>query len=195
MKKIYLLLIVFAISLTVRAQYINLGDTGPFYGWFRLGILTLPQQGTDAAIDIVSGGGYNAILNQNGETHIHFRTSNNFDSANGFYAAGSFYNTGRTKLISAIRVIQINISTWEFYAIMPPFSGQAALLSLSSVAGIWQPSLAKLDPPSNSIALDLTEEFITTSNSYYMGNVGIGTTTPREKLSVNGNIRAKEVKV
>jgi len=27
------------------------------------------------------------------------------------------------------------------------------------------------------------------------GNVGIGTTTPREKLSVNGNIRAKEVKV
>ncbi|WP_205940963.1 hypothetical protein [Pedobacter yonginense] len=29
----------------------------------------------------------------------------------------------------------------------------------------------------------------------YTGNVGIGTTTPKEKLSVNGNIRAKEVKV
>ncbi|MDQ0638308.1 hypothetical protein QF042_001873 [Pedobacter sp. W3I1] len=28
-----------------------------------------------------------------------------------------------------------------------------------------------------------------------MGNVGIGTATPREKLSVNGNIRAREVKV
>jgi hypothetical protein len=27
------------------------------------------------------------------------------------------------------------------------------------------------------------------------GNVGIGTTTPREKLAVNGNIRAKEIKV
>lgn len=28
-----------------------------------------------------------------------------------------------------------------------------------------------------------------------MGNVGIGTATPKEKLSVNGNIRAKEIKV
>ncbi len=27
------------------------------------------------------------------------------------------------------------------------------------------------------------------------GNVGVGTTTPKEKLSVNGNIRAKEIKV
>lgn len=27
------------------------------------------------------------------------------------------------------------------------------------------------------------------------GNVGIGTTTPKEKLSVNGNIRAREIKV
>jgi len=29
----------------------------------------------------------------------------------------------------------------------------------------------------------------------YSGNVGIGTTTPTEKLAVNGNIRAKEIKV
>ena len=27
------------------------------------------------------------------------------------------------------------------------------------------------------------------------GNIGIGTITPREKLSVNGNIRAREIKV
>lgn len=33
------------------------------------------------------------------------------------------------------------------------------------------------------------------SNLFVSGNVGIGTTTPREKLSVNGKIRAKEVKV
>ena len=34
-----------------------------------------------------------------------------------------------------------------------------------------------------------------TSLSYIDGNVGIGTATPSEKLSVNGNIRAKEIKV
>ncbi|MDG1822353.1 MAG: hypothetical protein P8H25_03140 [Flavobacteriaceae bacterium] len=33
------------------------------------------------------------------------------------------------------------------------------------------------------------------SNLFVSGNIGIGTTTPREKLSVNGKIRAKEVKV
>ncbi|UIR54604.1 hypothetical protein LZQ00_09990 [Sphingobacterium sp. SRCM116780] len=34
------------------------------------------------------------------------------------------------------------------------------------------------------------------NNLYYMdGYVGIGTTTPKEALSVNGNIRAKEIKV
>lgn len=32
-------------------------------------------------------------------------------------------------------------------------------------------------------------------NSHIMGNVGIGTKTPQEKLSVNGKIRAKEIKV
>jgi hypothetical protein len=195
MKKIYLLLIVLIAAFTTRAQHINLGNTGGYIGWFRLGTLTLPQQGADAFIQIVSGGGYNANYHQNGECHIHFRTSNEVSETNGFFAAGSFYNTGRTKILSAIRVIQINGSTWEFYAIMPSFTGQAAVLSLSSVAGSWQPSLTKLDPPSNLTALDLTEELLVSSDSFYMGNVGIGTTTPREKLSVNGNIRAREIKV
>ncbi|WP_131535580.1 hypothetical protein [Pedobacter nototheniae] len=44
--------------------------------------------------------------------------------------------------------------------------------------------------PNDNVGL-LTDELTLAGN----GNVGIGTTTPKEKLSVNGNIRAKEVKV
>jgi len=45
-----------------------------------------------------------------------------------------------------------------------------------------------------------TGNFSDTNNPYVFsflqnGNVGIGTSTPREKLSVNGNIRAREIKV
>lgn len=179
----------------VQAQNINFGNTGGFFGWFRLGTLTLQQQGADASIQIVSGGGYNANYHQNGECHIHFRTSNGASETNGFFASGSFYNTGRTKIVSSIRVIQVNQYTWDFYAVMPSYTGLEAVLSLSSVSGNWQPSLTKMDPPANVISADLTEEFLVSSSTYFMDNVGIGTTTPREKLSVNGNIRAKEIKV
>jgi hypothetical protein len=60
--------------------------------------------------------------------------------------------------------------------------------------------------PSSGIALNIRKSWIdvynhTTSTGESLilnpsgGNVGIGTTTPREKLSVNGKIRAREVKV
>jgi hypothetical protein len=40
-----------------------------------------------------------------------------------------------------------------------------------------------------------TAYFSGTGKSYFQGNVGIGTTNPTEKLSVNGNIRAREIRV
>jgi len=51
---------------------------------------------------------------------------------------------------------------------------------------------------SASIKLAYKNQFagdVTSENFYALGNVGIGTTSPNEKLSVNGNIRAKEIKV
>ncbi|NTE04322.1 hypothetical protein G6M26_06405 [Agrobacterium tumefaciens] len=42
---------------------------------------------------------------------------------------------------------------------------------------------------------DLADSKITAMSINAMGNVGIGTISPKERLSVNGNIRAKEIKV
>ncbi len=43
--------------------------------------------------------------------------------------------------------------------------------------------------------VDVADSKITALSINSSGNVGIGTVTPRERLSVNGNIRAKEMKV
>ncbi|WP_214073225.1 hypothetical protein [Mucilaginibacter sp. dw_454] len=53
-------------------------------------------------------------------------------------------------------------------------------------------------PPLAGTNTTLTHSYALYSGSgtnYFGGNVGIGTTTPREALSVNGNIRSKQVKV
>jgi hypothetical protein len=41
--------------------------------------------------------------------------------------------------------------------------------------------------------LEVNGTFITTSNAIFNSNVGIGTTSPTEKLSVNGNIRSRKI--
>jgi hypothetical protein len=48
---------------------------------------------------------------------------------------------------------------------------------------------------SNGTSQEGTAFYRGTGISYFAGNVGIGTATPKEALSVNGNIRAQQIKV
>ncbi|TDQ11553.1 hypothetical protein [Pedobacter metabolipauper] len=177
------------------AQVYNLGNSSGTSAWYKLGTLSLPQHGADAIIKITAAEGYNATLNQLGDCVIRFRTSNDVDSYNGFYGTGSFYNTGRMKVVSAVRIIQVDRSTWDLYTILPVFTGQFANLVLTATGGSWTKNFTLVNPPTNIPFLELTEELIFSSSIYFNGNVGIGTITPREKLSVNGKIRAHEIKV
>nr|WP_315421958.1 hypothetical protein [uncultured Pedobacter sp.] len=184
------------LSNSLHAQVYTLGNTGQYSGWFRLGTLQIPQDGSDAVLEISAGNGYNANFVQQGSTFIHFRTSNGDTQTNGFYASGMFYNTGRTKLVAAVRVLQLAINSYEFYVLLPPFTGSYSLLSLKSPAGTWTGNFGHIgSTPTGSIFSDLTEEFTITSNTNFTGNVGLGIFNPTDKLAVNGNIRAKEIKV
>ncbi|CAM4121279.1 hypothetical protein SAMN06265348_103256 [Pedobacter westerhofensis] len=192
LRNLLLLLFLFNSS---SAQVHLIGNNFNFPGWHKLGILTLPQGGADAEVKIIAGGGYNAIANQQGECTIHFRTSNGDSNNNGFYASGSFYNSGRTIITDVVKVVQIEQSTWAFYANIPSYIGYGSVLNLITGQGAWTTDLVREEPPANSVFLNLTEEFLVRSDSYFIGNVGIGTYTPQERLSVNGNIRAREIKV
>jgi len=200
MKKNYLKLILVLLACLFcqnrgYGQSYILGDTQYNAGWFKLGSLSLPQMGSDAELKVVAGGGYNASQEQQGECMIHFRTSNDISNTDGFYASGSFYNTGRTKVVSNIRVVQIDLTTWDFYAYLPTFTGSGSVLSLESNLGTWSGNLVQATLPTGVVYADLVEEYFVQSTAYFGDKVGIGTATPDERLSVNGKIHAKEIKV
>jgi len=179
-----------------NAQVYYLGNTAYVPGWYKLGTLNLPQGGADAEIKIITGGGYNANPDQLGECVIHFRTSNSDSQNNGFYASGTFYKSGRTTITDVVRVIQINQSTWDFYAYLPAFTGPGAALSLTSILGIWTSNFTFAEPPLNAISVNLKREFVINNEAYFSGNVGIGTLSPSSyKLAVGGAAIAESITV
>lgn len=82
---------------------------------------------------------------------------------------------------------------------LPSATSGFASIALGAIAGDWgtgfgQWSLIKF-PESMASKFGIRHNNDDYLNILTNGNVGIGTTTPNEKLSVNGKIRAKEIKV
>jgi hypothetical protein len=175
--------------LTIHGQNTySLGNSGSQSTWFKLGTLSLDQQGRDAIIRISGGHGYNATIDQNAESVIHFRTSNGSSVDNEFYGTGSFYNTGRSVLVSKIRIVQINFTTWDFYAYLSTYSGESANLVVESAQGSWSKDFQAVNtPPTTGVYSDLKEELVFQSPISFSQNIGIGTTSPQHKLDINGN--------
>jgi len=189
-----IILVLFALFLCETSHCQNLytlGNSVDAPTWYKLGTLSLDQQGRDAIIRISGGWGYNAMINQNAEAVIHFRTSNGNSQNNGFYGTGSFFNTGRSIIINKIRVVQINQSVWEFYASLNSFTGEGANLLVESAQGSWTKDFQQVNnPPSDGIYNDLNEELIFQSPVSFNQNVGIGTINPLYRLSINGILGA-----
>lgn len=190
---IYLCFFFSVLSQSTFAQVFPLGNTAGTGGWYKIGTLSLPQDGAVAEIRIVSGKGYNATFLQQGECTIRFRTSNSVSNNDGFYGSGILYNTGRAIVTDRVRFVQSSLSQWEVYANFATYTGWGSYISVTAVDGTWTNVFTYSATPPAGIFLDLTQELSYLSPAYFSGNVGIGTFNAPEKLSVNGKILAKEI--
>lgn len=74
-------------------------------------------------------------------------------------------------------------------------SGSISRLALQPYGHVGGPWLFISRDTPTSAYLDLNYGISNMITIHHLGNIGIGTLLPTEKLSVNGNIRAKEIKV
>jgi hypothetical protein len=117
-----------------------------------------------------------------------------FSFNSSFSQTNSFPATGNVGVGTATPVFKLHVDGGAVYVSRSP-NNDYLLFDHSSV-NTWRTRITTDNTSSYVIGNDLgglfnTKVLVLTQN----GNVGIGTVTPTEKLSVNGKIRAQEIKV
>jgi len=203
MKKLLITIIVplffyahsFAQTLSYGSLWSNNNGT---YNWVNIGTATMPQNGNDAYIRFVSESGFNASINQIGYVELHIKTSNGGSvDGNGFAFAATATAFGRSNFMPLIHIVPnnsgVSATAYTVYAYCGPYAGYSFYSAEVSAGCSWAASnsLIGADPGGYNVGF----EFQVNSVSHFMGNVGIGTSNPDQKLTVNGQVHATSVVV
>jgi len=187
-----------ALAQSSGIQIFRLPDTATPYQWVKLGTYNAYQQGYNVDVKIVTSNGFNAQIAQDQVTYIHFKTSNaDTVDTNGFAGDSWWYQTGpNTSAPSQVawvaNVAGTSATSFTLFAYLAPWSGDGSYYVVDVPPGTtWTNSATGGQPDpgtGSSTVLYAQNRFYVGSNSSFLGNVGIGTTSTNEKLEVNGNL-------
>jgi hypothetical protein len=126
---------------------------------------------------------------------------NNKNTQNYDFIAGWRDGTGINASMNMVLWMRGGGTTYHFKSVFPTtavvYDGVANPLPYQEVNGpaLTFKTVADLYVNSNGISKAASAYFLGGSPNYFEGNVGLGTVSPKERLSVNGKIRAHEIKV
>ncbi|ACU03283.1 hypothetical protein [Pedobacter heparinus] len=210
-------------SMGTTLQFLTNDDGDPFMGAptvrmqiSRNGNVGIGLTNPTARLSVVHGEGYGKVANFSsalGDEHVGIGTESNGFSWIGTTSNHNFqiYANNEAKL-SVLANGSVGIGTiapaHKLTVLMDAWTNGegVAVQAVTSTGTGSQPGYALLNSSGNKRMYSYLDVFTDTYNIgnasgtslmtlNQNGNVGIGTVTPGEKLSVNGNIRAKEIKV
>jgi len=179
--------------------YVNgiINITGGTTSWIKLGTISIAQGGHTAVIVLEGGSGYNADETQNGSARIFIRTSNGSPSGAGWYYSATLTQMGyNSNVVISCIITQTNSTTYDIYVEFGPYSGNT-YYKIEGSAFTWAASNTNYGATAPTGGQTLTNIFrvispatfassVTGTSATFTGNVGIGTTSPANKVHIVG---------